>query len=148
MKRLFVGLTLLLMAFLSTLDALDGLHAMLARISVPRWGTELALAATAVGLFVRASDLNRRLLFPRRGLKMLAAGIGVYGLAVAASAGLVAQAMVSVPLEPDSLAGGVTGFLAGLHVQPLFVAAQVLLFVGVFRALANLVPPAEFAEDF
>jgi hypothetical protein len=148
MKRLFVGLTLLLMAFLSTLDTLDGLHALLARISVPRWGTELALAVTAVAAFVRASDLNRRLLFPRRGLRLLAAGIAVYGLAVAASAGLVAQALVTVPLEPDNPVAAVTGFLAGLHVQPLFVAAQVLLVLGVFRALANLVPPAEFAEDF
>lgn len=145
MKRLFVGLTLLLMSFLAALDHLGALHALPSRIGIQRWMTELVLAAAAVTLFVRASQLHRRLLFPRRGLRLLAAGIAVYALAVAAASGVAAVAIGWVLAEQ---AGALPELVAGLNAQPVFLAAQLLLVVGAFRALSNLVPPAEFHEDF
>jgi hypothetical protein len=148
MKRLFVGLTLLLMAFLSTLDQLDGLHRLFARVGVQRWMTELVLAVLVVALFVRASQLNRRLLFPRRGLRVLLAGIVVYGLGVGVATGaLVGSAGMVSPEDLGALAA-LPRVATGLSPLPLFLVAEVLLVVGVFRALTNLVPPDEFAEDF
>ena len=58
MKRLFLGLTLLLMAFLASFDALDGMHRLLARVGIQRWMTELVLAAAAVAAFVYATSTS------------------------------------------------------------------------------------------
>lgn len=146
MKRLFVGLTLLLMAFLSTLDPLDGMHALLQRIGVQRWMTELALAAGLVAVFVHLSQLHRRLLFPRRGLRILLAGIVVYALGIAVASGLLARTLDVVPLE--QAVADAPRFIAMLAPWPFLLAAEVLLLVGAFRALTNLVPPDEFAADF
>jgi len=148
MKRLFVGLTLLLMAFLSTLDQFDRLHALAARVGVQRWMTELVLAALVVALFVRASDLNRRLLFPRRGLKLLLAGIVVYALGVGVATGALVGATGMVAPEDLGALASLPRVAAKLTPWPLFLVADVLLVIGVFRALTNLVPPDEFAEDF
>jgi hypothetical protein len=148
MKRLFVGLTLLLMAFLSTLDQMNALHRIAARVGVQRWMTELALAAAAVAVFAHRSHLHRRMLFPRRGLRLLLAGIALYGLGLAVMTGLLVRALGLVPLEADSPWSGLPEMVSLLQPLPLFVAAQVLLLVGAFRALTNLVPPQEFAEDF
>jgi hypothetical protein len=147
MKRLFVALTLLLMSFLAALDNLEGLHALPSRIGIQRWMTELVLASLAVGLFVRASQLHRRLLFPRRGLRLLAAGIAVYAVAVAAASGIVARGIALLAMEQGGWPA-FTELVAGLETRPVFLAAQLLLVVGAFRALANLVPPAEFEADY
>jgi hypothetical protein len=148
MKRLFVGLTLLLMAFLSTLDHFDRLHQLAARVGIQRWMTEAVLAVAIVALFVRASELNRRLLFPRRGLKLLLAGIVVYGLGVAVATGALVGATGA--LQPQDLGplADLPRVATRLTPWPLFFVADVLLVIGVFRALTNLVPPDEFAEDF
>ena len=148
MKRLYLGLTLLLMAFLSTFEALDGLHRMLARAGVQRWMTELVLAAAAVAAFVHATSLHRRLLYPRRGLRLLLAGLVLYTGAVVVATGTLAGAVASLPLETDSTRAVLSQGVTLLSPLPLFLAAQVLLLVGVFRALTHLVPPDEFAEDF
>lgn len=148
MKRLYAGLTLLLMAFLASLEHLDRLHGLAARLGVQRWMTELLLAIVAVGLFAQASNLHRRMLFPRRGLRLLLAGIVVYGVGLAVSTGYLAAAAWMVPQEPGSAWAGWPDRLLALPAWPLFLVAQVLLLVGVFRALTNLVPPDEFAEDF
>lgn len=146
MKRLFIALTLLLMAFLSTLDGLDVLHRVLARAGVQRWMAELALAVAAVALFAHRSNLHRRMLFPRRGLRLLLAGIGIHALALAVLSGVLARAVGMVPLDPAWSA--LPDIVSLLDPLPLFVGAQVLLLVGAFRALTNLVPPDEFAADF
>lgn len=74
MKRIFVGLVLLVMGFLSALDHLDRVHAVGARLGVQRWMTEAVIAIVIVAWFVRSTQLHRRLLFPRRGLRLLLAG--------------------------------------------------------------------------
>ena len=148
MKRLFLGLTLLVMAFLSTLDGLDGVHRALARVGVQRWMTELLLATVAVAVFVRASSLHRRLLYPRRGLRLLLVGIVLYGGAVAVATGALSTAVASLPLETDSTRAVLSHGVGALPALPLFLLGQVLVLVGVFRALTNLVPPDEFAQDF
>jgi hypothetical protein len=147
MKRLYIGLTLLLMAFFSTLDQLDRAHGVLARIGVQRWMSELALAAGLVALFVHVSQLHRRLLFPRRGLRILLAGIAVHAFGLAVATGLLARAMDLVPLQEVAWisAPQIVSMLAPL---PFLLVAEVLLLVGAFRALTNLVPPDEFAADF
>ena len=143
MKRLFLGLVLLTMAFLSTLEALDGVQRLLARIGGQRWMIELPLAAIAVALFVRFTHLHRRMLFPRRGLRLLLAGIVVYAFAVAVATGVPNRAVAMAPEQVQLLP-----WTALLQPLPLFVLAQVLLLVGCFRALTNLVPPEEFLADF
>jgi hypothetical protein len=148
MKRLFIGLTLLLVAFLSTLDQLDPLHRVMARAGVQGWMTELALALAAVAVFAHRSSLHRRMLFPRRGLRLLLAGIGIYALALAVLTGLLARAVGWIPLEADTAWSALPNMVALLRPLPLFVAAEVLLLLGAFRALTNLVPPDEFATDF
>lgn len=148
MKRLFVGLVLLLMAFLSTLDHLDRVHHVGARLGVQRWMTELVLAIAVVALFVRFTQLHRRLLFPRRGLRLLLAGIVFYALGIAVATGALVSAAGWLPPEDLGALAGVSQILPRLTPLPLFLAAQVLLVIGVFRALTNLVPPQEFAEDF
>lgn len=148
MKRLFVGLTLLLMAFLSTLDHVAPLHRIGAHVGVQRWMTELVLAVLATALFARACQLHRRLLFPRRGLRLLLVGIVLYVLGVAVSSGMLAHALAAFPLDSDSPWSDLPRLAALLAPWPLLVAAEVLLVVGSFRALTNLVPPDEFAEDF
>lgn len=148
MKRLFIALTLLLMSFLAALDNIAWLHALPARIGVQRWMTELVLAVVAVFLFVRASQLHRRLLFPRRGLRLVAAGIAVYGVAIAAASGLVAGAVGMLGVQQALGRPDLADVMAGLDARPVFFAAQLLLVAGAFRALANLVPPAEFEEDY
>jgi hypothetical protein len=148
MKRIFIGLTLLLMSFLSTLETLEGLRALSARVAGQRWVPELVLAALSVGVFLYASSLHRRLLFPRRGLRLLAAGIVLYALAVTLATGLLVTGMGMIPLEKGSFWADLPEIAASLYPLPLFLIAQVLLVVGAFRALSNLVPPAEFAEDF
>lgn len=148
MKRLYIGLTLLLMAFLASLDHLDRLHGLAARLGVQRWMTELLLAVVAVGLFAHRSNLHRRMLFPRRGLRLLVVGIALYAAGLAASTGYLAAAAWMVPQEPGTLLAGWPDRLVALPAMPLFIVAHVLLLVGVFRALTNLVPPDEFAQDF
>ena len=148
MKRLFIGLTLLLMAFLSTLDQLDALHRIMARAGVQRWMTELALALAVVAAFANLSSLHRRMLFPRRGLRLLLAGIGTYALALAVLTGLLARGAGMIPLEADTAWSALPEIVSLLRPLPLFLAAEVLLLVGAFRALTNLVPPDEFAADF
>lgn len=147
MKRLYIGLTLLLMAFFSALDHLDRAHHLLERAGVQRWMTELALAAGFVALFVHLSQLHRRLLFPRRGLRILLVGIVVYAFGAAMASGIVGRALDLVPLEAGAWASA-PQWMAMLSPWPFLLAAEVLLLVGAFRALTNLVPPDEFAEDF
>lgn len=148
MKRLYLGLTLLMMAFLSTFDALDGMHRLLARAGVQRWMTELLLAALTVAAFVRASSLHRRLLYPRRGLRLLLAGLVLYAAAVAVATGALPSAVASLPLDTDSTRAVLSQGVGALRALPLFLLAQGLVLLGVFRALTHLVPPDEFAEDF
>lgn len=148
MKRLYLGLTLLLMAFLSTLDHVDAVHRVGARFGVQRWMTELVLAAIGTALFVRACQLQRRLLFPRRGLRLLLLGIALYVLGAGVASGMLAKAMAALALEPASPWADLPHLATLLAPLPLFVAAQVLLVIGSFRALTHLVPPDEFAEDF
>jgi hypothetical protein len=148
MKRLYVGLTLLLMAFLSTLDPLDRLHHLLARVGVRPWMTQLVLAALVVALFVRASQLHRRLAFPRRGLRVLLAGIVVYGIGVGVATGALVSGAALLPADGDAPWAGLPRYVGMLVPWPLFLVGEVLLVVGAFRALTNLVPPDEFAEDF
>lgn len=148
MKRLVVALTLLLLPFLATVDQMDPLHRLLARVGVQRWMTELVLAAGVVALFARAVKLNRRMLFPRRGLRLLVAGIALYGVALALMVGLPGHGLTVMPATAPGSWAGVPGIVALLRPLPLLAVAQVLLLVGAFRALTNLVPPDEFAEDF
>jgi hypothetical protein len=148
MMRLSLGLTLLLMSFLAALDHVDGLHAAASRMGVQRWMTELAIAAIAVGLFFKAGKLHRRMLFPRRGMRLLAVGIGLYAAGLAVATGLVARASRFAPLEAGGPLAAVPQIAGQLYPQPLFVAAQVLLVLGAFRALCNLVSPSEFEADY
>jgi hypothetical protein len=148
MTRLSIGLTLLLMSFLAALDHVERVHTVLARIGVQRWMTELAIAAVAVGLFFRAGRLHRRMLFPRRGLRLLAAGIAVHAVAIAAGTGIIVRALQWVPAEAATPWGGLPQLADRVPAQPLFFVAQVLLVLGAFRALCNLVPPAEFEADY
>ena len=148
MKRLFAGLVLLLMSFLSALAPLEALRGLAVRAGGFPWMPDLLLALALVAVFARFTQLHRRLLFPRRGDRLLAAGLALYATAVAVATGLAANATRLLPLEagsPWTSAADVAGRLAPL---PIFLAAQVLLALGAFRALSNLVPPAEFAEDF
>ncbi|MBC5781545.1 hypothetical protein H8N03_01230 [Ramlibacter sp. USB13] len=147
MKRLYVGLTLLLAAFFSTLDHVDRAHGLLARIGVQRWMTELAMAAGLVALFVHTTHLHRRLLFPRRGLRILLAGIVVYAVGAGVATGLLPRAMDLVPVGDPAWTDAAQKF-ATLSPLPFFLLAEVLLLVGAFRALTNLVPPEEFAADY
>jgi len=146
-KRLFIGLTLLLMAFLSSLDQLDAMHRLLARIGVQRWMTELLLAAAVAAAFSYTSQLHRRMLFPRRGLRLLLVGIAVYAAGFALATGTLANVVGWLPLDESPLAG-LPDLVPLLSPVPLFVAAELVLLFGVFRALTNLVPPDEFEEDF
>jgi hypothetical protein len=148
MTRLFIALTLLMMSFLSALDSVEWLHRLTARMGMYRWVPELVLALAAVAVFVRMSNIHRRLLFPRRGLRLLAAGIAVYGLGVGAASGALVSAVALVPVENGSMWARVPDVVASLYPQPVFVAAQLLMVVGAFRALANLVSPGEFEADY
>jgi hypothetical protein len=148
MKRLVVALTLLLLPFLATVDQMVPLHRLLAKVGVQRWMTELVLAAGAVALFAHVIQLNRRMLFPRRGLRLLLAGIALYAVGLALMVGLPDRAMGVVSNAAQAPWSGLPGFMALLRPLPLLAVAQALLLVGAFRALTNLVPPDEFAEDF
>lgn len=148
MKRLVVALTLLLLPFLAMVDQMEPLHRLLARVGVQRWMTELVLAAAAVALFAHAIKLQRRMLFPRRGLRLLLAGIALYGVGLAVMVGVPARAVAAVPMAAHGSWSSLPGLLSLLRPLPLLAIAQVLLLVGAFRALTNLVPPEEFAEDF
>jgi hypothetical protein len=148
MKRLVVALTLLLLPFLATVDQMDPLHRLLGRVGVQRWMTELVLAAGAVALFAHVIELKRRMLFPRRGLRLLLAGIALYGVGIALMVGLPDRAMGAVPGTTPGSWASLPGIVSLLRPLPLLAVAQALLLVGAFRALTNLVPPDEFAEDF
>jgi hypothetical protein len=148
MKRLIVGLTLLLMAFLSSLGPGDALHPFASRAGVQRWMMEMALALVVVAAFAHRSQLRRRMLFPRRGLRLLLAGITLHALALAIMTGALVRIPGVLPLEPDSVWAALLASITRLQPLPLLVLAQVLLLVGAFRALTNLVPPDEFAADF
>lgn len=148
MTRLFISLTLLLMSFLAALEGLDGLRSMALRAGAYRWVIELVLAAVAVGAFVHASRLHRRQLYPRRGERLLTAGIALYAVGVAAATGLLVEAVEVMPVEQGGFASSLPQLMAQLHPQPVLLAAQLLLVVGAFRALSNLVPPAEFEADY
>ena len=148
MISLFTALTLLLLSFLSALEHFAWLRRMVAYAGVPSWAPELALAAIAVAVFMHTSSLKRRLLYPRRGTRLLAVGIFVYALGVAAAMGLLVQAAGLLASELGGAWSGGPELVARLYPQPVLVVAQVLLVFGAFRALSNLVPPREFAEDF
>ena len=148
MKRLFIGLTVLLMAFLSSLDSWGALLRFASRAGVQRWMIEMALALVTVAVFAHRSQLHRRMLFPRRGLRLLLAGIALHGLALAIMTGALARILGVLPLEPNTPWAALPDIISLLRPLPLFVAAQVLLLLGAFRALTNLVPPDEFAADF
>ena len=148
MMRLALGLTLLLMSFLAALDHVDGLHAAASRLGVQRWMTEVAIAALAVGLFFKAGNVHRRMLFPRRGMRLLAFSIGLYAAGLAIATGLVARAFQFATQQAGAPWAAMPQVAGQLHAQPLFIAAQVLLVIGAFRALCNLVSPAEFEADY
>jgi hypothetical protein len=148
MMRLFIGLTLLLMSFLSAFDGLKGLHELAAQVGVYRWVPDLLLAGIAVGLFVHQTSLKRRLLFPRRGFRLLAAGIALYGVGAAAAGGLLVAGAGLIPVEQGTIWTRLPQWAGQVYPQPLFIAALLLLAMGAFRALSNLVPTAEFQEDF
>jgi hypothetical protein len=97
---------------------------------------------------VHTSRLHRRQLYPRRGQRLLTAGIAIYAVGVAAATGLLVKAVQVMPIEQGSLGSGLPELMARLHPQPVLLAAQLLLAVGAFRALSNLVPPAEFEADY
>lgn len=148
MKRLFVGLVLLLMSFLSALDALEVLREIGTRVGLFRWVGELLIALAAVALFARSTRLNRRLLFPRRGANLLAAGIVVYALGAAVATGLVVTVLGWLAIEKDSLLAPAPALVAQVVPLPLLFAGQLLLVIGVFRAMTNLVPKSEFDADY
>ncbi|MDB5856582.1 MAG: hypothetical protein JWQ76_271 [Ramlibacter sp.] len=148
MISLFVALTLLLLSFLSALDHLGWLRDLAAHAGAQRWVPELVLASIAVAVFLRASSLKRRLLYPRRGMRLLTVGIAVYALGLATAMGLLVKAAGLLATELGSEWSGVPNLVAHLYPQPVFMAAQLLLVFGAFRALSNLVSPSEFAEDF
>jgi hypothetical protein len=145
---LFIGLTLLLLSFLSALEHLGWLRDLAAHAGAPRWIPDLVLAGIAAAVFIRVSSLKRRLLYPRRGKRLLAAGIAVYALGVAAAMGLLVKGAALLASELGSDWARVPALVALVYPQPILIAAQLLLVFGAFRALANLVPPNEFAEDF
>lgn len=148
MKRLYVGLTLLLMSFLSALGPIEHAHRVAIQVGFHRWLPELVLAAVAVFLFVRSAQVQRRLLFPRRGQRLLAVGIALYGAGVAVATDVLARGIALIGIGKDSPLAPLPEVTAGLYPQPLFLLAQLLLVFGAFRALTNLVPPSEFEEDF
>ena len=148
MIALFIGLTLLLLSFLSALDHLAWLRVLAAHAGAPQWVPELVLAALAVALFLRASSMRKRLLYPRRGSRLLALGIAVYALGLAAAMGLLVKAAGLLAGELGQDWAAMPGLVAHLYPQPVLFTAQLLLVFGAFRALSNLVPPNEFAEDF
>lgn len=145
--RLYLALTLLLMSFLSAFDGLAAVRELARRAGGYGWIPELVLALAAVAVFVRASHLHRRLLYPRRGQRLLTAGIAVYAVGVAAATGLIVSAVRL--LAEQASAGPQLSEMASLLVpQPVFLLAQLLLVMGAFRALSNLVPRDEFEADF
>lgn len=146
--RLFIALTLLLMSFLSAFDGLDAVRELARRAGGYHWIPELVLALAAVALFVRASSLHRRLLYPRRGQRLLTAGIGVYAFGLAAATGVFVSALGMLAIEQGSGWSQASELAALMHPQPVFLLAQLLLVMGAFRALSNLVPPDEFAADY
>lgn len=148
MKRLFLGLVLLTMAFLSSLEALDGVHRLLAPMGGERWMLEAPLAVAAVALFMRAAHLHRRMLFPRRGLRLLLAGIVLDALAFVPATGWADRVPALLPADPDAPWSQLPQHLGLLQAAPLFFVAQALLLVGAFRALTNLVPREEFLADY
>lgn len=148
MMRLSLGLTLLLMSFLAALDNVEGLHAAIGRAGVERWMTELAIAAIAVGLFFKAGQLHRRMLFPRRGMRLLAVGIALYAGGVVIASGLLTRAFQFAASHAGGALAAAPELAGLLYPQPLFVGAQVLLVLGAFRALCNLVSPTEFEADY
>lgn len=148
MKRLYVGLTLLLMSFLSALGPIEHAHRVAIAVGFYRWLPELVLAAAAVFLFVRFAQVHRRLLFPRRGQRLLAVGIALYAAAVAVATDVLVRALALVDIGQDSPLAALPELASALVPQPLFLLAQLLLVFGAFRALTNLVPPSEFEEDF
>lgn len=143
MKRLAVGLVLLLMSFLAALENIDGLHAPLSQLGVQRWMSELLLAAIVVGLLFRVAKLHRRMLYPRRGMRLLAGGIALYAVGAALATGAVVRAVQLVPLDP-----ALPELAELLPAQPLLAGAQLLLVVGAFRALCNMVSPSEYDADY
>ena len=147
-QSLFIALTLLLLSFLSALEHLGWLRHLAADAGMPRWLPELLLAALAAAAFIHASRLKQRLLHPRRGNWLLAAGIAAYALGLAAAMGLLAQGGAWMANELGGEWSRAPGLIALLYPQPLLILAQALLAFGAFRALSNLVPPNEFAEDF
>ncbi|HEX7890974.1 MAG TPA: hypothetical protein VF522_16590 [Ramlibacter sp.] len=148
MKRLFVGLVLLMMSFLSALDSLEVLRQFGTRVGLFRWVGELLIALAAVALFAHSTKLHRRLLFPRRGGHLLAAGIVVYALGAAVATGLVVTALGWFAIEKDSLLAPAPALVAQIVPLPLLFAGQLLLVIGVFRAMTNLVPKSEFDADY
>jgi hypothetical protein len=148
MISLFIALTLLLLSFLSAMDHLGWLRHLAAHAGAQPWMPELVLASIAVAVFLRVSSLKRRLLYPRRGMRLLAVGIAIYTLGLAAAMGLLVKAAQLLATELGSDGSGVTDIVARIYPQPVLVAAQLLLVFGAFRALSNLVSPSEFAEDF
>ncbi|MCG2594935.1 hypothetical protein LZ009_19325 [Ramlibacter sp. XY19] len=145
---LYIALSLLLLSFLSALEHLSWMRALSAGAGSQPWLPELVLAALVAGLFVYTGSLKRRLLHPRRGQWLLAAGIACYALGVAVATGLLARGAGLLAGELGAAWARVPELVALLHPQPVLVVAQLLLAFGAFRALANLVPPHEFAEDF
>ncbi len=143
MKRLAVGLVLLLMSFLAALENIDALHAPLSQLGVQRWMSELLLAAIVVGLLFRVAKLHRRMLYPRRGMRLLAGGIALYAVGAALATGAVVRAVQLVPLDP-----ALPELAELLPAQPLLAGAQLLLVVGAFRALCNMVSPSEYDADY
>jgi len=145
-KRLFVALVLLLMSFLSALAPLEGLRGLAMGAGVYRWVPDLVLALALVAAFARLTQLHRRLLFPRRGVRLLAGGIALYALGAALATGLAVSALRLLP--PEAGGPGAAELAARAVPLPIFLAAQLLLVLGAFRAMTNLVPPDEFAADF
>jgi hypothetical protein len=148
MKRLFVGLVLLLMSFLSALEHLEVLRQLGTRVGLFRWVAELLIALAAVALFARTTKLHRRLLFPRRGGHLLAAGIVVYGLGAALATGLVVTVLGWLAIEKDSILAPAPALAAQIMPLPLLFTGQLLLVIGAFRAMTNLVPRSEFEADY
>jgi len=141
MKRIFVGLTILLFMFLSEIQAQFPFGVLSSKTGIPDSYIVLLTAIVGTALFFIYSSFRRRLIFPIPGIRLLTTGAILFLLTCGIATFVfmwVLGALGGNGANSNILAVIMSAAFVGAFATPLLYLAKILLILGAFRMLTNL----------
>jgi hypothetical protein len=141
-KRIFVGLTLLLLLFLPMTDNFLTLGALASKFGIPSIFAELFVAGATVAVFFKLSGIRERIIYPIPGIRLLTIGIVLYVVPLLiGSVYFVVLTKIFGATEQTPWLALVPAIIVGKYTAPILLLAETILLLGAFRLLTNLSSP-------